>query len=121
MPGQIIFTNLNKTIVKTDNGGVTRTEEPAETISPQTFSLFQNYPNPFNPSTTISYRLAKEGYVTIKVYDILGKEVASLVNEVKSAGSYTAKFSGEKYSSGVYFYQLRAGGTIESKKMILLR
>ena len=108
-------------IVKTTNGGVTQAEEPVEIKLPQTYSLYQNYPNPFNPSTTISYRLAGTSFVTIKVYDILGKEVASLVNEVKSAGKYTVKFSGDRFSSGVYFYQLRAGSTIQSKKMILMK
>lgn len=90
-------------------------------IIPDKFELFQNYPNPFNPSTTISYRCPVTGNVTLKVYDILGKEVAILVNEEKQAGSYTVKFDGSKLPSGVYIYKIQAGDFVSSKKMILLK
>ena len=82
-----------------------------EAILPQTFSLSQNYPNPFNPTTTISYQLPTTNRVTLKVHDLLGKEVASLVNETKEAGAYSVKFDGSRLSSGIYFYTLRASQT----------
>jgi hypothetical protein len=88
---------------------------------PVTFSLSQNYPNPFNPSTTISYQLPVMNKVTLKVFDILGREIETLVNEEKTAGSYKINFNGSKLSSGVYFYQLRAGSFIETKKLVLLK
>ena len=93
---------------------------------PTAFKLEQNYPNPFNPSTKISYAIplsggARGGLVTLKVYDALGNEIATLVNEEKPVGSYEIEFSVEELSSGVYFYQLKAGEFIETKKMILLR
>jgi len=80
-----------------------------------------NYPNPFNPTTVISYQLPKDGIVIVKVYDILGKEVKSLVNEYKSAGNYTVSFDASHLASGIYFYQLRAGNFISTKKMLLLK
>jgi len=85
------------------------------------FELFQNYPNPFNPTTIINYQVPELNYVTIKVYDVLGNEVATLVNDEKSAGSYEVGFDGTNLTSGIYFYQLRAGDYTETKKMILLR
>ena len=85
------------------------------------FSLSQNYPNPFNPSTTINFRIPLSSKVTLKVYDILGREVATLVNENKPAGKYSIIFNSNNLASGVYFYNLRAGNFIESKKMMLLK
>jgi photosystem II stability/assembly factor-like uncharacterized protein len=85
------------------------------------FKLEQNYPNPFNPTTTISYQIEGGGLVQLKVYDILGKEVATLVDEVKSPGSYLVKFEGNNLSSGVYLYSLKVNGYIENRKMILMR
>jgi photosystem II stability/assembly factor-like uncharacterized protein len=100
-----------------------------EVTSPLTFSLEQNYPNPFNPSTKIKYiipnvethRDASLQMVTLKVYDVLGNEVATLVNEEKPAGSYEVEFSASNLPSGTYFYQLKASSLIETKKMILLK
>ena len=86
-----------------------------------TFNLSDNFPNPFNPTTTINYSIPKKSNVVIKVYDILGNEIEALVNEEKSTGNYEVEFDGSKLSSGVYFYQLKAGEYIETKKMILLR
>ncbi|MBC8044195.1 MAG: T9SS type A sorting domain-containing protein, partial [Rhizobacter sp.] len=83
--------------------------------------LSQNYPNPFNPATTIRYQLASAGQVSLKVFDMLGKEVATLVNERKAAGNYAVPFNANKLSSGIYFYRLQAGGKVETKKMTLLR
>jgi hypothetical protein len=88
---------------------------------PLTFKLEQNYPNPFNPSTIISYQLPISGQVTLNVYDLLGKEVATLVNEEKAAGIYEVDFNASQLSSGIYFYKLQAGAFSETKKMTLLR
>ena len=92
------------------------------------FNLLQNYPNPFNPNTTIEFRIADFGFVSLKVFDILGNEVASLVDEYRPAGKYTVEFNSHsglsgirELPSGVYVYQLNAGGFVKSKKMILLK
>ena len=90
-------------------------------IVPVNYSLFQNYPNPFNPNTTISYALPKPGNVTLKVYDILGKEIACLVNDYKVEGNYNVTFNASRLASGVYIYQLRANDIIISKKMVLTK
>jgi hypothetical protein len=81
----------------------------------------QNYPNPFNPSTIISYELPKASKVVIKVYDVLGNEVATLVNEEKSAGRYSTEFFGSNLSSGIYLYKITSGDFIQTKKMILMK
>jgi hypothetical protein len=88
---------------------------------PQKYALNQNYPNPFNPSTIIKYQVPELSYLTIKVYDVLGSEISSLVNEEKPAGSYEVEFDGTGLTSGIYFYQLQAGDYTDTKKMILLR
>ena len=98
----------------------TRVEDRNNQI-PNHFSLHQNYPNPFNPSTVISYQIASAGKVSLKVYDMLGREVATLVNETKSAGNYTATFNATKLPSGVYFYRLQAGTYSNTKKLLLLK
>jgi hypothetical protein len=97
-------------------------------LQPTRYSLSQNHPNPFNPSTKISFEIPKNGYVSLKVYDLLGREVAALVNKNKLAGSYKVEFDATELPSGVYFYQLRAtpdggqaGDFIQTKKMILLK
>ncbi len=91
------------------------------TETPVSFKLSQNYPNPFNPVTKIAYALPKSGLVTLKVYDILGKEVATLVNEVKNTGSYSVDFSASGITSGVYFYKLESNGFSDIKKMMLIK
>jgi photosystem II stability/assembly factor-like uncharacterized protein len=88
---------------------------------PAVFELFQNYPNPFNPVTKISYTLAKASYVRLKVYNVLGEEVASLEDGHMQAGAYSAEFDGSKLASGMYFYRLTAGEFTEVKKMILMK
>jgi len=90
-------------------------------IAPSVFSLSQNYPNPFNPGTTISYQLPVNGFVTLKVYDVLGNEVATLENEEKSAGEYEIEFDGSNLTSGIYFYKLQSGSFVETKRMLLLK
>ncbi|WP_304131172.1 T9SS type A sorting domain-containing protein [Ignavibacterium album] len=95
--------------------------------APREFSLKQNYPNPFNPSTKINWQSPVSGYTTLKVYDVLGNEVATLVDEYKDAGSYEVEFNavetrrGVSLPSGVYFYKLQAGEFVETKKMILMK
>ena len=88
---------------------------------PEKFILSQNYPNPFNPSTKISWQAPVGGYQTLKVFDILGKEVANLIDEYRPAGSYEVKFDAENLKSGIYFYKLETGNFLETKKMILLK
>ncbi len=88
---------------------------------PLSFSLSQNYPNPFNPSTVISYRLPAISNVTLKIYDVLGNEITTLVNEEKQPGTYEVEFNGTELPSGIYFYQLKAGNYIETKKMVLIK
>ncbi len=88
---------------------------------PKIFALDQNYPNPFNPTTTISYELSANSFVTLKVYDILGREVATLVNGKENAGSYSVQFDGSKLASGVYFYRLTAGSFVSVKKLVMLK
>jgi len=87
----------------------------------ETFNLQQNFPNPFNPSTLINYQIPSNSFVKIKVYDPLGKEICTLVNEQKDAGSYSVNFSAQELSSGVYFYTLQAGDFVSIKKMILIK
>jgi murein tripeptide amidase MpaA len=97
----------------------------SESETPGTFMLSQNYPNPFNPTTNINYQIASNCIVTLKIYDVLGKEVATLVNEFQKAGSYEKQFSinqnGKSLSSGIYFYKLQAGDFSDVKTMILVK
>ncbi len=90
-------------------------------LSPNSYNLAQNYPNPFNPTTTIKYSIPESGNVSLKVFDILGNEVASLVNEEKTPGVYSVTFDASQLSSGVYFYKIQAGSYVETKKMLLLK
>ena len=85
------------------------------------FNLSQNYPNPFNPTTIINYSIPKTSFVSLKVYNVLGKEVAVLINEVKPAGNYNAEFNSGKIASGIYFYRIIAGQFSSTRKMILLK
>ncbi|MBI5403808.1 MAG: T9SS type A sorting domain-containing protein [Ignavibacteriae bacterium] len=108
------------------NGGISRYGlitgiSNTSTEVPATFSLSQNYPNPFNPTTKINFALPKSGLVTLKVYDVLGKEVATLVNEVKNAGTYNFEFDASNLTSGVYFYKIEANGFTDVKKMMLVK
>jgi photosystem II stability/assembly factor-like uncharacterized protein len=111
-------------VYKTENSGVTSVFENNPT-TPQQFELSQNYPNPFNPSTKISWQSPVSSWQALKIYDILGNEVAALVDEFKSAGSYEVEFDASSgihnLASGIYFYQLKVGDFIETKKMVLIR
>jgi predicted acyl esterase len=91
------------------------------TESPYEYSLSQNYPNPFNPATIIEYTLAGKNLVTVKIFDILGREINTLVNEVKDAGNYEVLFDGSKLSSGVYFYTIKSGNFTDAKRMLLVK
>jgi hypothetical protein len=88
---------------------------------PTNFTLKQNYPNPFNPSTTIEFSIPKESFVTLKVYDLLGREVASLVNKELQAGSYKTQFDASNLASSVYLYQLNENGFVQTKKLMLMK
>jgi photosystem II stability/assembly factor-like uncharacterized protein len=111
-----------KVILKTTNGGVSNIgEEKFEYSLPISHLLKQNYPNPFNPSTKIKYEVSEISFIIIKVYDVLGNEIGTLVREEKPAGTYEVEFDGTSLPSGVYLYQLRAGNYSETKKMVLLR
>ena len=100
---------------------VTGVDESGRPNLPKTFSLEQNYPNPFNPSTKIKYQIPNSGYVSLKIYDVLGEQVASMINKEQPAGSYEINFDASKLTSGIYFYQLKAGNNIQIKKMMLLK
>jgi hypothetical protein len=111
----------------TIGGGVFASSERITSVDendgkqPDSYILAQNYPNPFNPSTTIHYQLPGKGFVTLKVFNILGQEVGTLVNEDQEAGSYQIQFDGTGLASGVYFYRLSAEEFVETKKLVLLR
>jgi hypothetical protein len=84
-------------------------------------SLLQNYPNPFNPTTNFGFRVSSLEFVSLRIFDVLGREVATLVNEVRQAGTYTVRWDASSQPSGVYFYQMRAGGFVETRKLVLTK
>ncbi len=92
-----------------------------EAVHPVEFGLLQNYPNPFNPTTQIQYKIAKQTNVSLKVFNLLGEEVASLVNDVKAAGTYVVEFDASTFATGLYIYQINAGSFVTSKKMMLIK
>jgi len=111
-------------IFRTTNGGqggIVISVEDESQLNPTGFKLEQNYPNPFNPTTSLQYSIGNRQFVTLKVFDLLGREIATLVNEEKPAGTYEVEFDGTNLPSGVYFYQLKAGSFIETRKMVLLK
>jgi len=107
---------MTGTIIVQDPVGVSDDGETAKN-----FDLKQNFPNPFNPSTRISYAIPSASFVNLKVYDIIGNEIAVLVNEEKQAGNYQIDFDATELTGGVYFYQLLTGSFVETKKMILMK
>ncbi len=115
--GKIFFDNLR--IVKKTTLPVS-VEETASQI-PEAFHLFQNYPNPFNPTTTISFDLPQRGSVTLKIYDMLGRQVATLLNEQLVAGRYKIPFNAENLASGIYVYQLKANQRTLTRRMLFLK
>ena len=88
---------------------------------PTVYSLYNNYPNPFNPSTTIKYDIPEQSYVTIKIYNITGEEVSTLLNEEQNAGRYQIQWNAAELASGVYFYRIQAGQFSDTKKLILMK
>ncbi|MCC6865439.1 MAG: choice-of-anchor B family protein [Ignavibacteria bacterium] len=120
--GKIIGSNIGEGLFVIRVGNNITALSNNNTNIPEKFSLKQNYPNPFNPSTTIKYNLPKETYVTIKVFDITGRQVALLADELKQAGSYSINYDAGKLSSGIYFYNLHtSNGFSETKKMVLTK
>jgi hypothetical protein len=118
-PNSGVYVGLAGMIVGTSPGSpvssVSRDDSPANSL------LGQNYPNPFNPSTTISYSLPKAAQVSLKIFNALGQEVVTLVDEQKAQGSYQIRWNTTNLPSGIYFYHLQAEEFVETKKMILLR
>lgn len=108
-------------IYHTNNGGVTSINEDNFYFNLQNYLLYQNHPNPFNPSTTIRYHVPLDGLVTIKVFDILGREISTLVEEFKTAGYHDVQFDGTVLSSGIYFYKMTADKFVSVKKFILTK
>jgi hypothetical protein len=102
-------------------GQPTAVEDPARQTLPKSFSLSQNYPNPFNPATTISFSLPSRSLVSLKVFDVLGREVSLLVADELDAGRHTRQWNPQALPSGVYFYRLEAGAFTETKRLLLLR
>jgi len=100
---------------------LTGMDEPNEILLLYNFSISQNFPNPFNPTTKISWQSPVASHQTLKVYDVLGNEVATLVDEFRNAGSYNVDYNASKLASGVYFYRLQAGDFVQTRKMILLK
>jgi photosystem II stability/assembly factor-like uncharacterized protein len=105
-------------ILHTSNGGAVFVHDGKV---PEVFLLYQNYPNPFNPTTEIQFTIVNRQLTIVKVYDVLGSEVATLVNEVKEPGTYTVQFDGSNLASGVYFCRLQAGSFVQTTKMILAK
>ena len=133
-PGVTTLTGVTGTGITTDYSGVTRTASPTmgafeyiplnvlvEIGVPTKFNLGQNYPNPFNPTTNVKFSISNVQFVTLKVFDMLGKEIAILVNEKLDAGEHNIKWNASEYPSGVYSYQLTAGNFRETKRMILIK
>jgi Subtilase family/Secretion system C-terminal sorting domain/Csp protease B prodomain len=122
--GWSIKSNYNyrmRVIVASNDTSITSIQSPQLTGVPNQYELYQNYPNPFNPSTIIKYSIEKAGFVTLKIYDILGREIKTLINEKEPAGNYIVRFNAANLSSGVYFYSIHSGDFIQYKKMILLK
>ncbi len=115
------YTVLEGSVINGTKYGVIDMVRYQDNEIPPTFSLSQNFPQPFNPITTIQFTLPHESHVTLKVYNLLGQEVQTLVNDTRTAGIYSVDFNAGKLSSGVYFYRLQAGGFVQTKKMIIVR
>jgi hypothetical protein len=108
-------------IVRTTTGGVTTVGEYLNPPVATDFVLMQNYPNPFNPATTISFSIPSKSFVSLNIFDALGREVSSLLSEELSAGKYSQQWDAAGLSSGVYFYRLQAGSFVETKKLLVVR
>ncbi len=102
------------------NASVTGVKQSKVNV-PKQFQLTQNFPNPFNPTTNIGFTISDFGFVSLKVYNSLGEEVTELINKVMPAGTYNVKFDGKNLASGVYFYRIKTGNFIQTKKMLLIK
>jgi hypothetical protein len=121
-PPNPIETNPTNTVVINISGKqINKTVKDIELNETANFSLFQNYPNPFNPSTIINYSIAENSFVSLKIFDVLGTEVAELVNSNKAPGNYSVTFDASGVASGLYFYQLKASGYTITKKMLVAK
>ena len=105
-----MFSSSGTTGIKNLNGGL-----------PIAYALMQNYPNPFNPSTTIQFALPKDGRVSIKIFNLLGKHIATLIDGYQYAGYHEVTFNADSFASGIYFYQMTAGSVVQTKKMLLMK
>jgi len=103
------------------NSVTTLVEENIDAKIPEEFVLFQNYPNPFNPITTIRFIIPQSQFVSLKIFDMLGREIKTIVNGNKTPGTYEVNFDGSSLTSGVYFYRLQAGSFMETKKLVLIK
>ncbi|MBI3006072.1 MAG: T9SS type A sorting domain-containing protein, partial [Ignavibacteriales bacterium] len=122
-----ITSTLTKFTSSTPSSGVANKEAvDVVTVASSDFALFRNYPNPFNPETNISYRLSTDAHVTLRVFDVLGREVATLVRNFQKAGLHSVRFSAGNLPSGIYFYRIEAGDATGSQftkmnKMVLIK
>jgi hypothetical protein len=110
--GDVMLESLNNPLTNTGNNNTT---------IPTSYSLSQNYPNPFNPTTNVQFSIIKVQFVTLKVFDLLGQEVATLVNEQLEPGTYNVDWNASQFTSGIYFYRLQTKGFTDTKKLILLK
>ncbi len=118
-PTTVVFDPNNDIVLKT--ASLTVGINSTSNIIPEKFAVYQNYPNPFNPTTNIKFDIPKNSFVSLKVFDVLGKEVAVLINEVRNAGSYSVDWNASVYTSGVYFYKLESNGFSETRRMLLVK
>jgi hypothetical protein len=116
----ITLSENDEELIWFENTGVTDIDDE-ETSTPLIFGLEQNYPNPFNPITNFGFRISDFGFVSLKIYDVMGSEVAVLVNEEKQPGEYQAQWDAREFASGIYIYRLRAGEFVQTRKMVLLK
>ena len=105
----------------TTTGGNAVVDVESDNSVPAMYSLAQNYPNPFNPTTTIEYALPHAGYATLRIYNVLGEEVATLVEGEQAAGTFKTTWDASDLPSGVYFYRLTAGEYVQTRKMVLMK
>jgi hypothetical protein len=120
--GEMTLADINTIVAWVKNGAIENSTTEVNTLEAgvlKTFELKQNYPNPFNPTTNITFAIPKQSLVTIKIFDILGREVATLLNEERKEGFYSVLFNGVKLSSGVYFYRMQSDNFSQTKKLLL--
>jgi hypothetical protein len=121
LPKDETATQKNRDVAYSYTVSPTATAVESETILPETISLEQNCPNPFNPTTAISYQLSATSFVTLRVFDLLGREVATLVDQQIEAGKHTVQWNASNVPAGVYFYQMRVNGSVFTRKAVVLK